>query len=359
MIEFRAINHFYNKNQILKNFCLKLKSHKVNSLLGPSGSGKTTVLRLACGLEHIQDGSIRFDDKIITKNSESLMPEKRNIGYVFQDCALFPHLTVEENILFSFKKFDVTSKDKIYKLLKKNDFIKFVNRYPHELSGGQKQLVALFRAIAKEPKLILMDEPFSSLDTRLREKIRDQILHILSDNQITTLLVTHDSEEAMFMSDNIAILKNGSIEQVGTPLELYRSPKSKFVTEFFGEVNVFEGNVNKGILKTVIGNFEINSNKFKKKMMLVVRNEGFIILNDIDDKNEILKSNQKNIIKCPKKGKIIESKYLGNNTLIHISITNDNHHFHIKIPGINYFKKNQIVNIFTNTDYSYIFNYEI
>ncbi len=240
-------------------------------------------------------------------------------------------------------------------LLEKNNFLKYKPRYPHELSGGQKQLVALFRAIASEPKLILMDEPFSNLDTRLREQVRDEILHILKDNKITTLLVTHDADEAMFMSDYIAILKNGTLEQFGTPLDLYRKPKSKFVTEFFGEINVFEGFIKKGQLHTVLGQFDCKDFENEKNIILVVRNDGFVILNVNDVEKFLFGKNDKNIVKCPNMGKVVESKFLGGSTIIHLSILDNRHHLHIKIPGINYFKNNQLVNIFTNTNYSYIF----
>ena len=355
MLQFKNVSHTYDKTRVIIDFSLDLVPNKVTSLLGSSGSGKTTILRLASGLENIQEGEIIFDKNVISKNLSSLKPEHRNIGYVFQDCALFPHLNVQENIFYGIKKENHQLIKKVNLLLKKNNFLKYKSRYPHELSGGQKQLVALFRAIASDPKLILMDEPFSNLDTRLREQVRDQILHILKDNKITTLLVTHDADEAMFMSDYIAILKDGSLEQLGTPLDLYRNPKSKFVTEFFGEINVFEGLLKNQKLHTVLGDFNCKGFENQKNIILVVRNDGFVILNDNDEDNYLFGKNDNNIVKCPNMGKVVESKFLGGSTIIHLSILDNQHHLHIKIPGINYFKNNQLVNIFTNTNYSYIF----
>ncbi len=355
MLQFVNVSHAYNKSKVIVDFSLNLIPNKVTSLLGSSGSGKTTILRLASGLEKIQDGKIIYDKNIISKNSKMLKPEYRNIGYVFQDCALFPHLNIEENIFYGLKKENVKLIKKVNLLLEKNNFLRYKSRYPHELSGGQKQLVALFRAIASDPKLILMDEPFSNLDTRLREQVRDEILHILKDNEITTLLVTHDAEEAMFMSDFIAILKDGSLEQFGTPLDLYRKPNSKFVTEFFGEINIFKGSLKNQKLDTVLGQFNCSEFKNEKNMILVVRNEGFVILNDNEEDNNLFGKNDKNIVKCPNIGKVVESKFLGGSTIIHLSLLDDQYHLHIKIPGINYFKNNQLVNIFTNTNYSYIF----
>ena len=217
MLEFKNIDFSYDNFNVIKDFSLKIPSEKVTSLLGPSGCGKTTLLRLASGLENIQSGQIIFDKNHLSSNSSQLPPNKRKIGYVFQDCALFPHLNVIENIYYGLSD----NSKKIDLILKRNNFLQFSSRYPHELSGGQKQLVALFRAIASNPKMILLDEPFSNLDSRLRETLRDQVLHILKANNITALLVTHDAKEAMFMSDYIAVINNGKLQQFGEPKDIY------------------------------------------------------------------------------------------------------------------------------------------
>ncbi len=357
LLEYKKINFSYNSHQVISNFSLKIPDKKVTSILGPSGCGKTTLLRLTSGLEKIQDGQIIFDNNLLSANSFDLPPNKRKIGYVFQDCALFPHLNVIENIHYGISENQEKIKRKIDFILKQNNFHKFSNRYPHELSGGQKQLVALFRAIACEPKIILMDEPFSNLDTRLRESLRDQVLHILKANEITTLLVTHDADEAMFMSDYIALLNKGELQQFGEPIDLYMRPKNKFVTEFFGEINVLDGKfINKKLI-TSIGSFPFEYSGTKKNFFLVVRSEGLTLMN-YSKKTILGKTNKQNIVKSPNNGKIIEAKFLGGNTIVHLSIVNKNNeqHLHVKIPGINYFKKNQLVNIFTDVNYSFIFD---
>ena len=358
MLEFKNINFSYNNHQVINDFSLKVPHRKVTSILGPSGCGKTTLLRLISGLEQIQDGQIMIENNLLSANSFNLPPNKRKIGYVFQDCALFPHLNVIENIYYGISKNEEEIKNKVDFILKENNFYKYSERYPHELSGGQKQLVALFRAIACEPKIILMDEPFSNLDTRLRESLRDQVLHILKANEITTLLVTHDADEAMFMSDFIALLNKGELQQFGAPIDLYMRPKNKFVTEFFGEINVLEGKFIDKKLVTSIGSFPYDYSGIKKDFFLVVRSEGLTLMNN-SKKVTYRKTNNDKIIKSPNNGKIIEAKFLGGNTLVHLSVVNKNNeqHLHVKIPGINYFEKNQLVNIFTDVNYSFIFEF--
>ena len=359
MLEFINVTHKYEKNNVIDNFSMKIESNSVTSLLGSSGSGKTTLLRLATGLEKIQHGKIIFNGSIDFNNNYNLNTESRNIGYVFQDCALFPHLNVEENIFYGLTTDNKKILDKINILLKNNNFLHYKKRYPHELSGGQKQLVAVFRALASDPKLIIMDEPFSNLDTRLKEELRDQILHIIKENQVTTLLVTHDADEAMFMSDKIGILNNGKLEQFGTPAEIYTAPKSRFVANFFGDINVFDGHFENGKVKTILGEFKHNKNNTQKNYLLIVRSEGLKLLS-INDKysNNLFEIDNKNVVKCPNMGKIVESKFLGANTIVHLSLTDEKekYHLHVKIPGINFFKANEMVNIFTDLNYTYIFN---
>ncbi len=356
MLEFKDVNHSYEQEKIINNFSLKIEPNKVTSLLGPSGCGKTTLLRLASGLEKLQDGIIKYDKINISRDNQFLKPQDREIGFVFQDCALFPHLNVEENIFYASKNKGNDVNNNINNLLKKNDFLKFKYRYPHELSGGQKQLVALFRAIASKPKLILMDEPFSNLDTRLREKLRDQILHILKDNKITTILVTHDSDEAMFMSDFIAVIRNGILEQYGSPFELYMRPKSIFVSEFFSEINIFEGKISNNKLKTVLGEFPLKAKALNKKYFLVVRSEGLKLIS-LSSAKLYRKKSELKLIKSPYNGNVVASKFLAGDTLVHVSIITKfkNYHLHVKIPGINYFENNHIMNIFTDINYSFIF----
>ncbi len=357
MIEFLDVKHNFNSKKILNNFSLNIKSNKVTSLLGPSGSGKTTILRLAAGLEKIQSGTLLINNKndnLIKLNNKG---SNNYLSYVFQDGALFPHLKVKENIFYgTINNNDVFNK-KIWNLIEEFNIDNIMNMYPHQLSGGQKQLIGLVRGLSSNPKIILLDEPFSNLDTRLRDKVRDLVLHILKDFNITSVMVTHDADEAMFMSDFIAILNEGKIQQYGTPLDLYTRPKNKFVAEFFGEINILEGIKKNNKLITPLGNFPIDKNYVINKYFLVVRSEGIKLFSKAEKENIILNKNDINLVKSPNKGKIIESKFLGGSTIVHLALKGlrNNEHLHVKIPGINYFENGQMVNMYTDINYSYIF----
>ena len=355
MIKIDSVNHFFKEKQILKDFSLNINSNSVTSILGPSGSGKTTLLRLICGLENVQSGKISIEN-INNISIPKLNDPTNNISFVFQDSALFPHLNVIENIYYGLSDLD-NNKDRIHSLINDYNIDKIKYLYPHQLSGGQKQLVALIRGLASNPNIILLDEPFANLDTRLREKLRDKVLHILKDNGITSIIVTHDADEAMFLSDYIAILQNGQIQQHGKPVELYTRPKNKFVAEFFGEINVITGKKVNNKLHTPLGDFSLNDNNFKENYSLVVRSEGIKIIKLTEDDSLIPSKRYKTLIKSPNNGRIIEAKFLGGSTIVHLALDGmeDYDHLHIKIPGINYFENNQIVNLYTDVNYSYIF----
>ena len=357
MLEFLNISHKYEKKMILKEFSMKLEAGEVVSLLGPSGCGKTTLLKIASGIEKLQKGEIRLNDEIISSFNFHLNPDKRKIGYVFQDCALFPHLTVIENIFFGIKK---NSKEKILQkiqnLMDEIDISDLANNYPHELSGGQQQQVALVRAMASDPKIIFLDEPYSNLDTRLKEKIRDQMLHILREHKISALLVTHDPDEAMFMSDKIGVLNNGCVEQFGSPIDLYLRPKSAFIAEFFGEINILEGIVKEGSVNTFLGTFNCAKRFNNKKVKIVVRDEAIKLFSAT--KINLNRKDKKNFIKSSYYGYVMESRLLAGSSLVHLSLKADklNFHIHARIPGLNFFKINE--KVIVETDPSQIFIFE-
>ena len=355
MIKIKNVNHYFREKQILKDFSLNINSNSVTSILGPSGSGKTTLLRLISGLENLQSGNIQIDNNK-NNSSSKINYSKNDVSFVFQDSALFPHLTVIENIYYGLSQLE-NSKDRIDSLINDYDINKIKYSYPHQLSGGQKQLVALLRGLASNPKIILLDEPFANLDTRLREKLRDKVLHILKDNQITSIIVTHDADEAMFLSDYIAILEDGQIQQHGKPVELYTRPKNRFVAEFFGEINVITGKKINNKLNTPLGDFDLNNSNIQENYSLVVRSEGIKIIKSTEDDSLIPYKKYNNLVKSPNNGRIIEAKFLGGSTIVHLALNGmeDYDHLHIKIPGINYFENNQIVNLYTDVNYSYIF----
>ena len=232
------------------NFSLQVEKGSFTTLLGPSGCGKTTLLRCISGFLNPTEGSIYINGV----NQNNVEPNKRKIGMVFQDYALFPHLSVEANIMYGLKVNNtyVDSNGKIIKYSKRQlqekvhdvteilDLQDYLSRYPHELSGGQQQRVALARAIVLNPEVLLMDEPLSSLDTKLREKVRDELKEIQHKLGITTIYVTHDQEEALSLSDTIAIINNGTLQQIGSPRDVYYKPANAFVADFVGRANFLQ-----------------------------------------------------------------------------------------------------------------------
>jgi iron(III) transport system ATP-binding protein len=244
---------------------------------------------------------------------------------------------------------------KIQNLMNEINISNLSKSYPHELSGGQQQQVALVRAIASDPKIILLDEPYSNLDSRLKEKIRDQMLHILREYNISALLVTHDPEEAMFMSDKIGVLNNGVVEQFGSPIDLYLRPKSAFIAEFFGEINLFEGSVESGLVNTVLGTFRCSKKLNKNKVKIVIRNEAIKLYpeNKIIDK----KTNKNDFVVSPYSGYVMEARLLAGSTLVHLSlkVNETNFHIHARIPGLNFFNTNEKVKVLTDPTQIFVF----
>ena len=241
-LEISNLQKDYAGNRVVENFNLAVEQGEFVSFLGPSGCGKTTVLRMVAGFETPSAGLIRIDGKDVV----NLKPNQRNIGMVFQAYALFPNMTVAQNLAFGLK---VAGKSKaeieatVKEMLALIKLEALGQRYPFQLSGGQQQRVALARALAVKPKLLLLDEPLSALDAKIRVSLREEIRAIQRKLQITTIFVTHDQEEALSMSDRIVVMHQGKADQLGTPFEIYNQPKTRFVASFVGTINVLEGKV--------------------------------------------------------------------------------------------------------------------
>ena len=227
----------------LEGVSLSVEEGEFFTLVGPSGCGKTTTLRTIAGLSSPTDGTVRFDGEDVS----DVPVEDRNVGVVFQSYALFPHMTVAENVRYGLRFTDpprgLTADERVDELLELVDLPGMGDRDPDELSGGQQQRVALARALAPEPDVLLLDEPMSALDARLREQLRREIKRIQKELGVTTVYVTHDQEEALAVSDRLAVMHDGGVEQVGTPVEVYEHPATEFVASFVGENNVFSGTV--------------------------------------------------------------------------------------------------------------------
>ncbi|MCL6416279.1 ABC transporter ATP-binding protein [Aestuariirhabdus sp. Z084] len=240
LLEVSQIKLAYEHQIIVNDLSFHVNDGDICSLLGPSGCGKTTTLRAIAGFESLLGGEIRLDGRVLSSADNQLPPEQRQIGMVFQDYALFPHLTIYENIAFGIKQ-QRNKGATVKRLLKLVNLSGLDRRYPHELSGGQQQRVALARAMAPEPRLLLLDEPFSNLDVDLRRRLSQEVREILKEQKISAILVTHDQEEAFAFSDKVGVIKEGNLLQWDTPYELYHEPNSPFVANFIGQGHFIRG----------------------------------------------------------------------------------------------------------------------
>jgi iron(III) transport system ATP-binding protein len=258
-LELRGVSHGYDTVAVLSDVNLVVKSGSITALLGPSGVGKTTLLRIICGFETPQRGVVTINDKVVAQDGVSLVaPEHRGVGLVPQEGALFPHLSVADNIAFGLKnRRSRESRDRVQEMLQLVDLVSSADRRPDELSGGMQQRVALARALAPRPAIVLLDEPFASLDATLRITVRTEIVAALRQSQATALWVTHDQQEALSCADEVAVLLGHRIAQHAPPVDLYRAPVSRSVAEFVGEAVRVRGTAHGARVRCALGDLEL------------------------------------------------------------------------------------------------------
>lgn len=297
LIDLQHITKIYDDNTVLDDLNLYIRENEFLTLLGPSGCGKTTTLRIIGGFEKPDNGCVLFNGKDIT----NMPPNKRQLNTVFQKYALFPHMTIAENIAFGLKIKGKTKsyiQDKIRYALKLVNLDGYENRMPDSLSGGQQQRIAIARAIVNEPKLLLLDEPLGALDLKLRQDMQYELIRLKNELGITFIYVTHDQEEALTMSDRIAIYNKGKIEQIGTPKEIYEHPVSAFAADFIGEsnflpVDILEDNAGRALLKVKSENGSVIEYSHTKELPggddvnLIIRPEKVLVGIDFDGKAKI------------------------------------------------------------------------
>lgn len=254
-LEIRDLVRRFDGKAVVDHVSLTIAPGHVTCLLGPSGCGKSTTLRMIAGVEMQDSGTIHVDGELVCDTVFRVPPERRSIGLMFQDFALFPHLSVGENVAFGLRGGSVAKRDRAQTLLDRVGLVHFIDEYPHQLSGGEQQRVALARALAPNPRIMLMDEPFSGLDNRLRDGIRDETLAVLKEEDTAVLLVTHEPEEAMRMADEIALMRDGRIVQQGAPYNIFRAPADKASMAFFSDINVIESRVQGALAETPFGEF--------------------------------------------------------------------------------------------------------
>jgi len=249
-VELHGIAKAYGHTPVLDDLSLTVGDHSVTAILGPSGSGKTTVLRLIAGFERVDSGTISIGERVVDDRRTHVRPERRGIGYVPQDGALFPHLTAERNVSFGL---DRAGPNRVPELLELVGLSGLGHRYPHELSGGQQQRVALARALAIRPALLLLDEPFSSLESSLRVSLRRDMARVLAQTGTPAIIVTHDQDEALTIADRIAILDRGRILAQGGPSELYDAPTNPAAAGYLGDANLLPATIRAGDAETALG----------------------------------------------------------------------------------------------------------
>jgi len=254
IIRARSVAKSYGSEVVLSDFNLDIWNGSIVGILGISGSGKTTALRLLAGFDKPDSGIIEMRDKVISSEETFLPPEERNVGMVFQDYALFPHLNVEKNISFGLSRDEIKS-GRLEEVLSMCNLETYRNKFPQELSGGQQQRVSLARALAPKPEVILLDEPFTSLDAHMARDLREEVVSLLRQTETTALIVTHDQEEALSVCDVVSVLENGSVIQSATPQEIYLNPVSQTVANSVGDPNILKGFSVDGRVETSLGTF--------------------------------------------------------------------------------------------------------
>ena len=254
IIRARSVTKSYGSEIVLSDFNLDVWNGSIVGILGISGSGKTTALRLLAGFDKPDSGIIEMRNRVISSEDTFLPPEERNVGMVFQDYALFPHLNVEKNISFGLSRDEIKS-GRLQEVLSMCNLETYRNKFPQELSGGQQQRVSLARALAPKPEVILLDEPFTSLDAHMARDLREEVVSLLRQTETTAIIVTHDQEEALSVCDVVSVLENGSVIQSATPQEIYLNPVSQTVANSVGDPNILKGFSVDGRVETSLGTF--------------------------------------------------------------------------------------------------------
>ncbi len=280
-LTFEDVSLSFGPVPAVRNVSFDLTPGEIVCLLGPSGCGKTTLLRIAAGIERPDSGRVLIDREEIAGPNRFVPPEKRNIGLMFQDFALFPHMSIIANVAFGLRGLNrADARKEARQALKRVGLEDYENEFPHRLSGGEQQRVALARAIVPRPQVMLMDEPFSGLDQRLRDSVRAETLALLKETRATAMLVTHDPVEALGLADRILLMRRGRLIQTGTPSDIYRHPTDAEAARFFCDMNEMIGRVRRGQAETPIGTFEAPGRGEGETVLVMLRPQAFSVVPD-------------------------------------------------------------------------------
>jgi len=329
-LEIKNLTRRYDGRLVVDDVSLSVAPGQVTCLLGPSGCGKSTTLRMIAGVEMQDSGEIWVDGKLICDTVFRIPPERRQIGLMFQDFALFPHLRVAENVAFGLDGTKDGKMSRVAELLERVGLARYESAFPHELSGGEQQRVALARALAPRPKIMLMDEPFSGLDNRLRDGIRDATLDILREEGTGVLLVTHEPEEAMRMADEIALMRDGAVVQKGAPYNIFNSPVDRSAVAFFSDINVIRGEVRGALTRTAFGEFLTPGVPDGAQVEIVIRPQHIKIDFDRNGRGPDPTIEMGTAVR----GIVTRARFMGSESLVEFRMDHDGSILRATVPGV-------------------------
>ncbi|MGC8202862.1 ABC transporter ATP-binding protein [Aliiroseovarius sp. PTFE2010] len=329
-LEIRNITRQFGGRTVVDNVSLSVMPGQVTCLLGPSGCGKSTTLRVIAGVDMQDSGTIHVDGKLVCDTVYRVPPEGRSIGLMFQDFALFPHLSVEDNVAFGLKGARGQKRARVEDLLARVGLSGAIDKFPHQLSGGEQQRVALARALAPRPSIMLMDEPFSGLDERLKDDIRDATLDVLKEEGTAVLLVTHEPDEAMRMADDIALMRGGRIVQQGAPYNVYNAPVDRAAAGFFSDINVITGTVQGALVDTAFGEFLAPGHRDGTRVDIVIRPQHLRIDFDRDGRGP----NPTPQDGVPARGIVQRARFMGRESLVEFRMDYDGSILRATVPSV-------------------------
>ncbi|WP_374370208.1 ABC transporter ATP-binding protein [Tabrizicola sp.] len=350
-LEVSHIVRSFGGRRVVDDVSLSVAAGQVTCLLGPSGCGKSTTLRMIAGVERVDAGEVRLDGVTVAGPGVHMPPELRSVGLMFQDFALFPHLTVADNVGFGLRADRAAKARRIDELLEKVDLFGFGRKHPHELSGGEQQRVALARALAPRPRVMLMDEPFSGLDNRLRDGIRDRTLELLKEEGTAVLLVTHEPDEAMRMADEIALMRQGRIVQKGAPYNVYNAPVDKAAAAFFSDINVICGTSRGALTATPFGEFLTPGHRDGAEVEIVIRPQHLRIDFDRGGRGP----NPTPEDGTPARGTVLRSRYLGRESLVDFAMDFEGAKLTASVPGVFLPKPGTVLWLMIRRDRCFVF----
>ena len=323
------LSRSFDGRLVVDDVSIDVAPGEIVCLLGPSGCGKSTTLRMAAGVERQDTGAVRVDGRTVSEGDLHLPPEARFVGLMFQDFALFPHLSVAENVGFGLRRMRMSARrDLVAQYLGKVGLAGYAAKYPHQLSGGEQQRVALARALAPKPRVMLMDEPFSGLDMRLRDEVRDEALAILKAEGAGVLLVTHEPEEAMRMADRIALMREGRIVQTGAPYHIYNYPVDRQAAAFFSDINVIHGIAASRQIETAFGRFLAPGMADGADVEVIIRPQHL----EIDQGQDAPEPSAQKGVSA--RGTVERARFMGNESLIEVRMEHDSQRLAVTRPGV-------------------------